>query len=134
MNLMIEKLPELLKATILTIELTLISLIFGIFLGLFFAILRLSKNKIIYNISYYYSFVFRGTPLFVQLFIIYFGLAQIEFIRESFLWVVLKKPFWCAIIAFTLNTGAYTAEIFRSAFISFAYSVGTNCHYDYEKK
>ena len=116
MNLMIEKLPELLKATILTIELTLTSLIFGIFLGLFFAILRLSKNKIIYNISYYYSFVFRGTPLFVQLFIIYFGLAQIEFIRESFLWVVLKKPFWCAIIAFTLNTGAYTAEIFRSAF------------------
>ncbi len=116
MDLMIEKLPELLKATILTIELTLISLIFGIFLGLFFAILRLSKNKIIYNISYYYSFVFRGTPLFVQLFIIYFGLAQIEFIRESFLWVVLKKPFWCAIIAFTLNTGAYTAEIFRSAF------------------
>ena len=56
MDLMIEKLPELLKATILTIELTLLSLIFGIFLGLFFAILRLSKNKIIYNLSYYYSF------------------------------------------------------------------------------
>ena len=107
MNLMIEKLPELLKASILTVELTLLSLIFGIFLGLFFAILRLSKNKIVYNISYYYSFIFRGTPLFVQLFIIYFGLAQIEFIRESFLWVVLRKPFWCAIIAFTLNTGAY---------------------------
>ena len=116
MNLMIEKLPELLKASILTVELTLLSLIFGIFLGLFFAILRLSKNKIVYNISYYYSFIFRGTPLFVQLFIIYFGLAQIEFIRESFLWVVLRKPFWCAIIAFTLNTGAYSAEIFRSAF------------------
>ena len=116
MNLMIEKLPELLKASILTVELTLLSLIFGIFLGLFFAILRLSKNKIVYNISYYYSFIFRGTPLFVQLFIIYFGLAQIEFIRESFLWVVLRKPFWCAIIAFTLNTGAYSAEIFRSKF------------------
>ncbi len=113
---MIEKLPELLTASALTIKLTLLSLLFGIILGLFFAILRLSKNKIIFNFSYYYSFVFRGTPLFVQIFIIYFGLAQLEFIRESFLWIVLKKPFWCAIIAFTLNTGAYTSEIFRSAF------------------
>ena len=116
MNLMIEKLPELLKASILTIELTLLSLFIGILLGLVFAILRLSKNKVVHNISYYYSFIFRGTPLFVQMFIIYFGLAQLEFIRESFLWVVLKKPYWCAIIAFSLNTGAYTAEIFRSGF------------------
>tara|TARA_X000000368_G_C22976032_1_gene687694 strand:+ start:166 stop:825 length:660 start_codon:yes stop_codon:yes gene_type:complete len=113
---MIEKLPELLKASILTIELTLLSLFIGILLGLVFAILRLSKNKVVHNISYYYSFIFRGTPLFVQMFIIYFGLAQLEFIRESFLWVVLKKPYWCAIIAFSLNTGAYTAEIFRSGF------------------
>ncbi len=116
MSLMIEKLPELLRASILTIELTLLSLVIGIILGLIFAILRLSKNRVVCNISYYYSFVFRGTPLFVQMFIIYFGLAQLEFIRESFLWVVLKKPYWCAIIAFSLNTGAYTSEIFRSAF------------------
>ena len=116
MSLMIEKLPELLIASILTIELTLLSLFIGIILGLIFAILRLSKNRVVCNISYYYSFVFRGTPLFVQMFIIYFGLAQLEFIRESFLWVVLKKPYWCAIIAFSLNTGAYTSEIFRSAF------------------
>ena len=54
--------------------------------------------------------------MLVQLFIIYFGLAQIEFLRSSFLWVVLKEPYWCAIIAFTLNTGAYTSEILRSAF------------------
>ena len=113
---MIEKIPELLNATILTIQLTLFSLIVGIFLGLFFAILRLNKNKVVSGFSYYYSFIFRGTPLLVQLFIIYFGLAQLEFIRESFLWTVLKKPFWCAIIAFALNTGAYTAEIFRSGF------------------
>ena len=54
--------------------------------------------------------------MLVQLFIIYFGLAQIEYLRSSFLWVVLKEPYWCAIIAFALNTGAYTSEIFRSAF------------------
>ena len=54
--------------------------------------------------------------MLVQLFIIYFGLAQIEALRSSFLWVVLKEPYWCAIITFALNTGAYTSEILRSAF------------------
>ena len=52
----------------------------------------------------------------VQIFIIYFGLGQIEYLRTTFLWVILKEPYWCAIIAFTLNTGAYTSEILRSAF------------------
>ena len=52
----------------------------------------------------------------VQIFIIYFGLGQIEYLRTTFLWVVLKEPYWCAIIAFSLNTGAYTSEILRSAF------------------
>jgi octopine/nopaline transport system permease protein len=116
MDLMIESLPKLLKAAKLTIELTLLSLFFGIFVGAFFALLRTSKNKILYYISYYYSYIFRGTPLLVQIFIIYFGLAQIDFIRESFLWIFLKEPYACAILAFTLNTGAYTSEIFRSAF------------------
>ena len=116
MELMLESFPRLLNATLLTIELTLLSLFFGIFVGIFFAILRTSKNKILYYLSYYYSYVFRGTPLLVQIFIIYFGLGQVEWIRESFLWVVLKEPYTCAILAFTLNTGAYSSEIFRSAF------------------
>ena len=112
----LEHFPRLLKATILTIELTSLSLFFGIFVGVFFAILRTRKNKILFFISYYYSYIFRGTPLLVQIFIIYFGLAQLEWIRESFLWVFLKEPYSCAILAFTLNTGAYSSEIFRSAF------------------
>ena len=116
MDLMIESLPRLMNATILTIELTLMSLFFGIFVGIFFAILRISKNKIFYAISYYYSYIFRGTPLLVQIFIIYFGFAQVEWVRESFLWTLLKEPYSCAILAFTLNTGAYSSEIFRSAF------------------
>jgi len=116
MDLIIESLPRLLNATKLTIELTLLSLFFGIFVGAFFALLRTSKNRVFYYISYCYSYIFRGTPLLVQIFIIYFGLAQIEFIRESFLWIFLKEPYACAILAFTLNTGAYTSEIFRSAF------------------
>ena len=52
----------------------------------------------------------------VQIFIIYFGLGQIEYLRSTVLWVILKEPYWCAIIAFALNTGAYTSEILRSAF------------------
>ena len=112
----LEHLPRLLKAVKLTVELTILSLFFGVFVGIFFAILRTSNNKILYYLSYYYSYIFRGTPLLVQIFIIYFGLAQIEWVRESFLWVFLKEPYSCAIFAFTLNTGAYSSEIFRSAF------------------
>ena len=111
-----EHFPRLLKATKLTIELTSLSLLFGIFVGVFFAILRTSKNKMLFYISYYYSYILRGTPLLVQIFIVYFGLAQLEWIRESFLWIFLKEPYSCAILAFTLNTGAYSSEIFRSAF------------------
>jgi len=103
MDLMIESFPRLLNATKLTIELTLLSLFFGIFVGVFFAILRTSKNKIFCYIAYYYSYIFRGTPLLVQIFIIYFGLGQVEWIRESFLWIVLKEPYSCAILAFTLK-------------------------------
>jgi octopine/nopaline transport system permease protein len=116
MDLMLESFPRLLNATKLTIELTLLSLFFGIFVGIFFALLRTSNIKLFFYISYYYSYVLRGTPLLVQIFIIYFGLAQIEWIRESILWIVLKEPYSCAILAFTLNTGAYSSEIFRSAF------------------
>ena len=68
------------------------------------------------EIATYNWSIFRGTPLLVQIFIIYFGLGQVEWIRESFLWIVLKEPYSCAILAFTLNTGAYSSEIFRSAF------------------
>ena len=116
MDLMLESFPKLLNATKLTNQLTLLSLFFGIFVGAFFALLRTSKYKIFYYIAYYYSYIFRGTPLLVQIFIIYFGLAQLEWVRDSFLWIFLKEPYSCAILAFTLNTGAYTSEIFRSAF------------------
>ncbi len=115
-NLMINSLPKLLDAAVVTIKLLSVSLFFGLLIGLLFAILRLSKNKIINKFAYGYSYVFRGTPLLVQIFIIYFGLGQIEYFRSTFLWVVFKEPYWCAIIAFALNTGAYTSEILRSAF------------------
>ncbi len=116
LDLMISSFPKLLNATLVTLKLLSLSLIFGLILGLFFAILRLNKSIFLNKFSYFYSYLFRGTPLLVQIFIIYFGLGQLEFLRSSSLWIILKEPYWCAIIAFSLNTGAYTSEILRSAF------------------
>ena len=116
LELMINSFPKLLNAALITLKLLSVSLIIGLFIGLFFAILRLNKNIFINRFAYGYSYVFRGTPLLVQIFIIYFGLGQIEYLRSTVLWVILKEPYWCAIIAFALNTGAYTSEILRSAF------------------
>jgi len=115
-ELMINSFPKLLSAAAITVKLLSISLIIGFFIGLLFAILRLNKNIFINKFAYGYSYLFRGTPLLVQIFIIYFGLGQIEYLRSTFLWTILKEPYWCAIIAFALNTGAYTSEILRSAF------------------
>ena len=115
-ELMVNSFPKLLGAAVITLKLLSVSLIVGLFIGLLFAILRLNKNVFINRFAYGYSYVFRGTPLLVQIFIIYFGLGQVEYLRSTILWVILKEPYWCAIIAFALNTGAYTSEILRSAF------------------
>ncbi|MDC3062100.1 ABC transporter permease subunit [Candidatus Pelagibacter sp.] len=115
-ELMANSFPKLLSATLITLKLLSVSLIVGLFIGLLFAILRLNKNIFINKFAYGYSYLFRGTPLLVQIFIIYYGLGNIEYLRTTFLWVILKEPYWCAIIAFSLNTGAYTSEILRSAF------------------
>ena len=115
-ELMVNSFPKLLSASLITLKLLSVSLIVGLFIGLLFAILRLNKNIFINKFAYGYSYLFRGTPLLVQIFIIYYGLGNIEYLRTTVLWVILKEPYWCAIIAFSLNTGAYTSEILRSAF------------------
>ena len=116
LDLMLTSLPKLLSAAVITLKLLSVSLIIGLLIGFIFAVLRLNKNPFINKFAYGYSYLFRGTPLLVQIFIIYFGLGQIEWLRQTFLWMILKEPYWCAIIAFALNTGAYTSEILRSAF------------------
>ena len=96
-----------------TILLLLISLPLGFVLALLFALGRVSKIALLSRTIASYIFVIRGTPLLVQIYLIYFGLGSVKFIRESFLWYVLKEPFWCGVIALTINTVAYGAEIFR---------------------
>ena len=119
-ELMANSFPKLLNASLITLKLLSASLIIGLLIGLLFAILRLNKNIFVNKFAYGYSYLFRGTPLLVQIFIIYYGLGNFignnEYLKSSFIWVILKEPHWCAIIAFALNTGAYTSEILRSAF------------------
>lgn len=96
-----------------TILLLLISLPLGFVLALLFALGRVSKITLLSRTIASYIFAIRGTPLLVQIYLIYFGLGSVKFIRESFLWYALKEPFWCGVIALTINTVAYGAEIFR---------------------
>ena len=70
------------------------------------------------RLARFYVFVFRGTPLLVQMFLIYYGLGQFEAVRDSALWPVLREPFWCAVLSLALNTGAYGSEIVRGGLLS----------------
>ena len=104
---------QILRALDDTIFLLLVSLPIGFVLSLIFALGRVSNNYILSKLIAFYIFVIRGTPLLVQIYLIYFGLGSIKVIRESFLWIALKEPFWCGVIALTINTVAYGSEIFR---------------------
>lgn len=102
----------------LTLQLAASSIIFGAVLALLFALMRLSGITVLDWIARLYVFVFRGTPLLVQIFIIYYGLSQFPAVRYSFLWPILREPYWCAIIALTLNNAAYASEIIRGGLLS----------------
>ena len=112
-GLMIETFPKLLSGLNLTIQLVTISLFLGFCLAIGLALLRLSNNTFLSFFAKTYIFYFRGTPLLVQIFLIYYGIAQFEIIRESFVWSFFKEAYWCGILALTLNTCAYSSEIIR---------------------
>ncbi len=116
LQLMLSSLPKLLYAALITLELLISSLIVGVIFAVILSIMRISKNKFLFYFSYIFSNIFRGTPLLVQIFIIYYGLGQIEYVRSSIFWIFFKEPFGCAMFALSLNTAAYTSEILRSAF------------------
>lgn len=96
----------------LTLVLTLIALGVSFCLSVLLALLRNSHNLLLRNLVATYTLVFRGTPLLIQLFLIYYGLAQFEGLRQSFVWPWLSSPLICVLLAFVLNTTAYTTEIF----------------------
>ena len=119
-SLLFNNINEIFKAIDETILLLIVSLPIGFILSLIFALGRVSKNVFLSKTIAAYIFTIRGTPLLVQIYLIYFGLGSIKFIRESFLWIALKEPFWCGVIALTINTVAYGSEIFRGGIQSVA--------------
>ncbi len=113
-----EAFMQMLSGVPLTLQLASLSLVLGAILALVVALMRLSGNIVLDTIARVYVFVFRGTPLLVQIFIIYYGLSQFPVIRQSFLWPILREPYWCAILALMLNNGAYASEIIRGGLLS----------------
>jgi octopine/nopaline transport system permease protein len=108
-----ETLLRLLPGVPLLLQLVTVSLAVGFVLAVLIALARLSPIRALRGAAAAYVFFFRGTPLLVQIFLIYYGLGQFPEVRESVLWPFLRQPYWCAILAFTLNTAAYGSEIMR---------------------
>ncbi|WP_420912354.1 ABC transporter permease [Pseudomonas endophytica] len=114
-ELFLKWLPKLIQGATLTLELTALSVIAGLIVAIPLGIARSSKLWYVRSLPYGYIFFFRGTPLLIQLFLVYYGLGQFEVVRESVLWPYLRDPFWCAVLTMTLHTAAYIAEILRGA-------------------
>ncbi|MEO9819615.1 MAG: ABC transporter permease [Paracoccaceae bacterium] len=111
--IIVDALPKMLMGIGLTFQLLVISAILGLMLAVCLLLMRISGKWYLSWPAQVYIYVFRGTPILVQIFIVYYGFPQLEFIRDSILWPVFRDPFGCAIFALTLNTGAYVSEILR---------------------
>lgn len=112
-HLIIDVLPLLLDGAFLTVQLTAASVLLGLIIALPLSLMRASGSTGLSRPVLLYTFAFRGTPLLVQISLIYYGASQIEWIRTSFAWAILREPWWCALIAFSLNHAAYSTEILR---------------------
>jgi arginine/ornithine transport system permease protein len=106
-----ENLPLYLSGAWTTLQLLLISLLLGLALAVPLGVLRSLRGSWISRAVWVYTYVFRGTPMLVQLFLIYYGLAQFEAVQQSALWPLLSSAWFCACLTFVLNTCAYTTEI-----------------------
>ena len=99
----------------ITVQLTALAVAIGFAIALPAGLARARRSRFWEPVLGAYVYLFRGTPLLVQTFLIYYGLAQFGWIRSSWAWTFLRDPWWCALIAFSLNSGAYATEIVRGA-------------------
>lgn len=113
LSLIAESLPKMLAGIGLTFQLLILSGFLGLVLAIVLMLMRISGKWYLNWPAQVYIYIFRGTPILVQIFIVYYGFPQLDFIRESFLWPIFRDPFGCAIVALTMNTGAYVSEILR---------------------
>ncbi|MFC6855981.1 ABC transporter permease [Marivibrio halodurans] len=98
-----------------TVALVGLALVIGGALSIPLSLIRAYRHPVLNPIVWVYTYTFRGTPLLLQLYLIYYGLGQFEAVRESFLWPIMRDAWWCTLFAFVLNTCAYTTEILRGA-------------------
>lgn len=111
-----DSLPQLLNGALITIELTTISVLIGLCLAVPLSLMRVSTNPFFRMPAYGFIFYFRGTPLLIQIFLIYYGSGQFqELLSQIGLWTFFREAHFCAILSLTLNTAAYTAEILRGS-------------------
>ncbi len=121
-DIVIESLPKLLDGAWVTIQLTFLSVSLGMCLALPFALLRVSKSLWLKVPAQAFILYFRGTPLLVQIFLIYYGSGQFrEVLAALGLWQFFREAYFCSVLSLTLNTAAYTAEILRGAIQSVPY-------------
>jgi len=117
-ELMYESFFKIIQGIPLTLQVVIIATILGFILAILVALMRISGRSILSIPAYYFVYLIRGTPLLLQLYFVYYGLGQFSFIRESFLWPILREPYWCGIITLTISTGAYSSEIIRGGIMS----------------
>lgn len=108
-NIILKTFPILLKGSLITLQLTVLTIMVGSILGIILALLKINENKIAYSLASLYIWIFRGTPLLLQLFFLYYGLPFAG---------IKLSPFQAALIGLSLNCGAYMAEIIRGGIIS----------------
>jgi len=112
---LLDTFQRLIAALPLTLEVWALSVILGGFIALGVTAARISGSLPLEGFARAYVFVFRGTPLLVQLFVVYYGLASFPAVRATFLWPLLRSAFFCATLSLALCTAAYQSEIFRMA-------------------
>lgn len=109
-------LPEFGRGLVMTLELTGLAVLFGFVFSVPLAVARISRNPWVRRPVAWYTYFFRGTPMLVQMLLIYYGAGQWEWMQRAWqeghpVWSLFREPFFCALLAFTLNTCAYTVEI-----------------------
>ena len=114
--------PQLLRGTWVTLQILFLSGVIGNLLAIGVALGRVSRNPFVNTTSYFYTLLMRGTPLLVQIYLLYYGLgsifAHMPAIHHSFLWPYLREGFWYGVVALSLNTAGYTGEILRGAILA----------------
>jgi His/Glu/Gln/Arg/opine family amino acid ABC transporter permease subunit len=113
--LIMSSLPEMFDGLLITLQLLLCTLAVGLIISVPMALCWTEGPTPVKWLIHFYVTLFRGTPLLVQIFLIYYGLGQFEAVRDSALWPFFRDPFYCALLALSLNTSAYTTNIIRGA-------------------